>query len=356
MPRGGFPSAVPARSAAGGPAPALSCGKEFGYIGSQLLSGKVMSTVEAAIEGFLVSLAEERRASPNTVAAYRRDLTQLRDFAQEEGESELDGLDRLLIRKWLGRLARDRKPSTVARKVSAVRTFFRHLQRTGELPDNPAERLEAPKLARPLPTFLDAETTGEVIDVVASQEDTPITRRDAAIVELLYASGVRVSELCGLDLERLALRRGEARVIGKGNRERLVPLGRAAVAALRRYLDVRDQLLRPASSDAERAAVFLSYRGRRLEPRRIQQLLRRFGALGAGRADLHPHALRHSCATHLLDGGADLRSIQELLGHRSLSTTQRYTHTSIEGLIRVYDRAHPLSGEGGSVDNGDEPS
>lgn len=315
-----------------------------------------MATVEAAIEGFLVSLAEERRASPNTVAAYRRDLTQLRDFAEEEGETAIDGLDRLLLRKWLGRLARDRKPATVARKVSAVRTFFRHLQRIGRLSDNPAERLEAPKLVRPLPTFLDAETTSEVIDVVKDQGDTPVARRDAAIVEMLYASGIRVSELCGLDLGRLDLRRGEARVIGKGNRERLVPLGRQAVAALSHYLEVRNQLLRPKSSDDDRAAVFVSYRGRRLEPRRIQQLLRRFGALGAGRADLHPHALRHSCATHLLDGGADLRSIQELLGHRSLSTTQRYTHTSIEGLIRVYDRAHPFSREGASVDNGNEPS
>jgi len=315
-----------------------------------------MSTVEAAVEDFLVSLAEERRASPNTVAAYRRDLTQLRAFAEEEGETDLDGVDRLLLRKWLGQLARDRKPSTVARKISTVRTFYRHLQRTGQLAENPAERLEAPKLVRPLPTFLDAETTGEVIDVVSDQDDTPIVRRDAAILELLYASGIRVSELCGLDLDRLDLRHAEARVIGKGDRERLVPLGRAAVAALGRYLEERDQLLRPKSPDADRAAVFLSYRGRRLEPRRIQQLLRRFGVLGAGRADLHPHAMRHSCATHLLDGGADLRSIQELLGHRSLSTTQRYTHTSIDGLIRVYDRAHPFSRGGGPVDNGDEPS
>lgn len=315
-----------------------------------------MATVETAIEGFLVSLAEERRASPNTVAAYRRDLTQLRDFAEDEGETAIDGLDRLLLRKWLGRLARDRKPATVARKVSAVRTFFRHLQRIGRLTDNPAERLEAPKLVRPLPTFLDAETTSEVIDVVKDQDDTPMTRRDAAIVELLYASGIRVSELCGLDIARLDLRRGEARVIGKGNRERLVPLGRQAVSALSGYLEVRDALLRSTSSDDDRAAVFVSYRGRRLEPRRIQQLLRRFGVLGAGRADLHPHALRHSCATHLLDGGADLRSIQELLGHRSLSTTQRYTHTSIEGLIRVYDRTHPFSRGGGSVDNGEESS
>jgi len=315
-----------------------------------------MSTVEAAIEGFLVSLAEERRASPNTVAAYRRDLTQLRTFAEEEGETRLAGLDRLLLRKWLGKLARDRKESTVARKVSALRSFFRHLQRIGRLRDNPAERLEAPKLVRPLPTFLDAETTSEVIDVVQDREDTPLARRDVAMVEFLYASGIRVSELCGLDLSRLDLQRGEARVIGKGNRERVVPLGRKAVAALGRYLEVRDQLTRPKTSAEDRDALFLSYRGRRLEPRRLQQLMRRFGALGAGRADLHPHALRHSCATHLLDGGADLRSIQELLGHRSLSTTQRYTHTSIDGLIRVYDRAHPLSRGGPQVDNGDESS
>jgi integrase/recombinase XerC len=291
---------------------------------------------------FLEHLAEERRMSAHTVSAYRRDVEQLIDFVQErrEREPQLTDIDVLELRGWLGTLARELKPSSIARKIASVRSFFRFLMRVGRTNNNPAGSLTLPKLGRPLPVFLDAETTGEVVEL---PKDDLLGMRDRAALEVLYAAGLRVSELCGLDVERVDVDRGEARVIGKGDKERVVPLGRPAREALAAWLSVRPELLRPTSPDDARRAVFLSNRGRRLGVRRVQTLVKRYGVLAAGRADLHPHALRHSCATHLLDGGADLRSIQELLGHSTLSTTQRYTHTSIEGLVRVYDRAHPLA-------------
>lgn len=317
-----------------------------------------------AIERFLSHLTHERRASRHTLAAYRRDLAQLAAYAgaRRGMDIRVDGIDRLLLRGWLGELARTHKTATIARKIAAARSFFRFLQRREGLGVNPAGELVAPKIVRPLPTFLDAEATAEVIDGAggaggAGGEEV-LTLRDQAILETLYAGGLRVSELCGLDLGALDLDRGELQVLGKGNKERLVPIGRPAVAALRRWLEARPALLGPRAREADRRAVFLSYRGRRLTPRSIQTMVKRYGMQGTGRVDLHPHALRHSCATHLLDGGADLRAIQELLGHASLATTQRYTHTSIDGLMRVYDRAHPLaraSDDSPPVDAG-EPS
>lgn len=304
---------------------------------------------ERACERMLLDLAGERRASVHTVAAYRRDLAQLQRFAEDAlGHAPtIEDIDLLLLRRWLAELSRrgghqgGASSSTLGRKVASIRALFRHLQRRRVVTENPAVQLKAPKLRRPMPLFLDAETMGEVIDA-ASANDVE-TLRDRAILETLYAGGLRVSELAGLDLGSLELdgELGSARVIGKGNKERIVPLGSKSVQALRRYLACRHELVKPAVP--VHAAVFLSPRGQRLAVRRIQDIVKRYGILAAGRSDLHPHALRHSCATHLLDGGADLRSIQELLGHSTLSVTQRYTHTSIEGLIRVYDRAHPLA-------------
>ena len=301
--------------------------------------------VRRAVARFLEHLESERRYSPHTVAAYRRDLKQLVVHAQERLEEppKLEDLDVLVLRSWLGSLARTHKTSSIARKIASTRTFFRYLQRTGRRKRNPAAELRLPKLSRPLPTFLDAETMAEVVETPA--ESTVDGLRDRAVLETLYGAGLRVSELQGLDLDCMSLKGelGEARVVGKGDKERIVPLGRAAMAALGRYLERRAELLKPKSSLDARRAVFLSRHGRRIGVRSLQLLVKRYGMVGAGRADLHPHALRHSCATHLLDGGADLRSIQELLGHTSLSVTQRYTHTSIEGLMRVYDKAHPLA-------------
>ncbi len=304
---------------------------------------------ERACEQMLLDLEGERRASRHTVAAYRRDLVQFQRFAAEclGHAPSIEEVDLPLLRRWLGEIARrgghdgGAASSTIGRKVASVRSLFRHLQRRRVLTENPAAQLKAPRLRRPMPVFLDAETMGEVIETAAASDVE--TLRDRAILETLYAGGLRVSELAGLDIGRLELDGdlGSARVVGKGNKERMVPLGSKSLAALRAYLAVRHELEEPTRP--EHHAVFLSARGQRLGVRRIQEMVKRYGVLGAGRADLHPHALRHSCATHLLDGGADLRSIQELLGHSTLSVTQRYTHTSIDGLIKVYDRAHPLA-------------
>jgi integrase/recombinase XerC len=307
------------------------------------------SPLRRAVDTFLVHLANEKRASPHTVAAYRRDLAQLCAHAEAqrgEGLTPAD-VDLPLLRRWLGELARSRKASSIGRKVAAARSFFRFLLRRKRVTENPAAELATPKLVRPLPTFLDPETAGRVMDAPAGEDVAAC--RDRALLETLYGGGLRVSELCGLDIDRIDLDVGElgqARVRGKGNKERIVPLGSKAVAALRAWLERRHELLRPRSDSDAGRALFLSARGRRIGVRQVQLLVKRWGMLGAGRADLHPHALRHSCATHLLDGGADLRSIQEMLGHASLSVTQRYTHTSIEGLTRVYDTAHPLAGRG----------
>ena len=295
-----------------------------------------------AIARFIEHLDAERRASRHTVSAYASDLDQLVRFAREKrrGISSPGDLDVLLLRGFLGQLARTCSPASIARKIAAARAFFRYLRKRGEIEKSPADELALPKVRRPLPTLLDVDAAAEVVTTPgrSSAEDL----RDRAMLETLYGSGLRVSELCGLDLDHLELP-DSVRVIGKGNKERIVPLGSHAVAAIEVYLARRSELRHPKSGAIDPRAVFLSRLGLRIGVRRVQTLVHAYGALGAGRADLHPHALRHTCATHLLDGGADLRSIQKLLGHSSLSTTQRYAHVSIDHLMKVYDSAHPLA-------------
>lgn len=308
------------------------------------------TALEATIARFLAHLEGERRASANTVAAYRRDLAQLAQFAREKrGErAGATAVDVLLLRGWLGTLARTHAPASIARKIAAARALLRYLERTGEIAKNAAAELQLPKVRRPLPTFLDVDAAAEVVESPTLSAAEGL--RDRAMLEVLYGSGLRVSELCGLDMQHVDWRQGprgalegSVRVLGKGNKERLVPLGAPAVAALRAYLERRGELRHPRTGALDPRAMFVSRRGARLGVRWVQKLTQRYGALGAGRADLHPHALRHTCATHLLDGGADLRAIQKLLGHASLSTTQRYAHVSIDHLVRVYDAAHPLA-------------
>ena len=249
-----------------------------------------------------------------------------------------------LLRRFLASFAGTNSPSTIARKIAALRAFFRHLHRNGEIADNPADRLRLPKVKRALPKPLSVVDAGEVVEVPdRGRADDPLRVRDRAMLELLYGSGLRVSELVGLDLARLDLGGKSARVLGKGNKERIVPFGEPCAQALERYLRIRGELRSPRTGAQDPDALFLSRYGQRLTVRQVQYLVRRYGQLGGARPDLHPHALRHSCATHLLDAGADLRGIQELLGHASLSTTQRYTHVSIDRLLEVYDRAHPLA-------------
>ncbi len=315
------------------------------------------------VEDFTGHLRHERRLSEHTVLAYERDLTQLARFLTESRETPLclDDVDKYQLRLWLGDLARRLTASSIARKLAAVRTFFLYLQRHGVTDRNPAAQLATPKVTRKLPTIVGVDGAAQLMDApvefardgqdarderkVAAGAGTSdaVRMRDRLILEVLYGCGLRVSELAGLDLTDVD-RRGETlRVMGKGSKERLVPIGTHALEALTDYLPFRDAFRHPKTRAQDPAALLLNQRGGRLTTRSMQTFVQRYGALGLGRGDLHPHGLRHACATHMLDGGADLRAIQELLGHASLATTQRYTHVSMEQLTRVYDKAHPLA-------------
>lgn len=306
-----------------------------------------MDGLGAKIERFCEHLSGERRASPHTTAAYRRDLETLAAFVRERngGSASVEDLDKLTLRAWLGELSRRVAPPTLARKLSSVRSFFDHLLRTGAVTQNPSALLASPKLRRKLPRFLSAEAMQEVVEAPAGQSRLREVERlrDSLILELLYGCGLRVSELASLDIGQIAPASEELRVLGKGRKERIVPLGSKAAQALERYLAERAELRHPKTGQLDERALLLGRLGKRLGVRWIQNLVRRYGALGAGTPDLHPHALRHSCATHMLEGGADLRAIQEMLGHGNLSTTERYTHVSLDQLLAVYDRAHPLA-------------
>lgn len=295
---------------------------------------------------FTEYLRTERHASPLTVQTYERDLRALRALAQER-KWPLDAgrMDVMVLRAYLSSLFAHNQPATMARKISALRAFYRFLQRRGHVDKNPAQVLRSPKVKKPLPKFLSTDDAFAVVEAPAADSDADdrIVARDTAMLELLYGSGLRVSELVGLDIEKLDLASSSARVTGKGNKERLVPLGSLCSAALQAYLTQRPHLTHPKRGTQDSRALFLGRLGARITVRHVQRLVQRYGVLGAGRSDLHPHALRHTCATHLLDAGADLRAIQELLGHASLATTQRYTHVSVDRLMEVYDKAHPLA-------------
>jgi len=294
-----------------------------------------------ALTSFTRHLEVEKRASVHTVSAYRRDLLGLAAFAEKSGISDVGAIDVYLLRGWLAALARTVAPASTARKIAAARAWMKWLFRQKTILKNPAAEIASPKVRRPLPTFLSVDAAKEVVETPESS--TAVGKRDRAILELLYGSGLRVSELAGISIGDLDLDAASARVRGKGNKERIVPLGGKCVDAIRSYLTERSELSHSKTGKIDPHALFVSTRGARIGVRAIQELVHKYGALGAGRADLHPHALRHTCATHLLDGGADLRAIQELLGHASLSTTQRYTHVSTEHLLKVYDAAHPLA-------------
>jgi integrase/recombinase XerC len=330
------------------------------------------TSLDRSITEFAAYQRGERRASPHTVEAYRRDLLQLSAFlAQRLGHTPALGeVGKLELRAWLAELAREHGTSTIARKLASVRAFFRYMIRAEPSRDNPAEGLATPRVRRPSPLVLGTDAAAHVME--APGERSPTKRRtrtasaathpdptaitdprqaaeqarlcrDRLILELLYGCGLRVHELAGLDRDALKLEQGYLAVMGKGRKERRVPVGRPCQAAYDAYLAWRPRLCHPKTAAQDPRALLLSRFGRRLGIRQIQNLVRQYGALGAGRGDLHPHALRHTCATHMLEGGADIRVIQEFLGHQSLSTTQRYTHLSIERLLKVYDQSHPLA-------------
>ncbi len=303
---------------------------------------------ERDVAEFLTFLAKERNDSPHTVKAYGRDLAYFTVFCDQHYGGAgwtWTGVDRLTLRSFMASLQeRGLAKRSVARSVSALRSFYRFLGARRGLAVNPARGVRLPKLEKRLPALLDRTQVDELFrlaEALAEHNDFAGLRQ-LAMLETLYATGMRLSEIAGLNLADLDLVSDQVKVRGKGKKERLLPLGGYAVRALRRYYKARDQLLAglPAGKGDQRA-VFLSLRGARLTPRSIQGLVRgSFAALGA-RAGLKVHSLRHSFATHLLDAGADLRAVQELLGHSSLSTTQVYTHTSVERLKKVYQQAHP---------------
>ena len=299
-------------------------------------------TQRAEIIEYLTHLEKERDVSPHTVKAYTRDLEAFTDFCNRHyGEWGWATVDRLGLRGFLGELQRrGLSKRSAARALSAVRSLYRYLQEHHGVPNNVVRAAKVPKLDKRLPTYLDRSQTQSLFDWAESRAggDELGPTRDLAILELFYSTGIRLSELNGMNVEDLDLLSDQAKVRGKGRKERIVPVGSRAVLALRRYLNLRESLI--ARIGGDRRAVFLSLRGKRLAPRGIQRIVHgMFDAIGGD--GLRVHSLRHTFATHMLDAGADLRAVQELLGHASLSTTQVYTHTSVERLKRVYNQAHP---------------
>lgn len=284
------------------------------------------------IELFAAYLETERNVSPHTLAAYRSDLAQLLAFVtREKGENvSAQDVDHLLLRRYLAGLAKNAKKSSIGRKLAAIRSFFRFLLRRGIVAKNPAELIATPKKEQRLPFHLDIDQATILME--APEDEQKHVLRDRAILELLYSSGLRVSELTGLNIGELDLAGGMVRVTGKGGKERIVPVGSRALAAVRDYLDERATTA---------GALFLNTRGGRINRRSVARIIDAHVMRIAAFKRISPHTLRHTFATHMLEGGADLRAIQELLGHASLSTTQKYTHVSIDRLMEVYDKAHP---------------
>jgi integrase/recombinase XerC len=290
------------------------------------------------IEAFLEAL-RLRAVSEHTLAAYESDLRDFETFLKSR-KAAIESIDHLVIRDFLGQLYERRLEKTsVSRKLACLRTFFKFLVRDGRLKTNPAELISSPRLPQKLPSYLSEDEAATVVEMPTG--DAFKDQRDRAILELLYASGLRVRELVGLNDENLDMTQQLVRVFGKGRKQRIVPFGEFAARAIASYLEQRDRLGLAESEDDGQTPVFVSVNGRRLSARDVQRLVERTRlSLPSGRR-LTAHTLRHSFATHLLENGADLRAIQELLGHSSLATTQKYTHVSLEHLRAEYDKAHP---------------
>ncbi|MNK98120.1 Tyrosine recombinase XerD [compost metagenome] len=283
-------------------------------------------------EVFSLYLEIERNLSPHSIRAYRQDLDMFHAFLADQ---PLDKVDYRTLRRFLGHLKQEGyERSTIARRMATLRTYFRFLARERMIAGNPTLGLQSPKLNRKLPNFLDWE---ELQRLLASPDESPRGLRDRALLELLYATGMRVSEIADLSLRQLNWEEAEIRVIGKGSKERMVLMSEEAMHHLRRYLDTGRPELRPEATDK----LFLNRSGKPLTSRSIDRMLKAYARRAGIAKAISPHTLRHTFATHLLEGGADLRVVQELLGHASLSTTQIYTHVSQERLRQVYQQAHP---------------
>lgn len=300
------------------------------------------------INQFIQYLTSEKNASPNTCRSYLRDLEEFRNFIRGAGTDtshlmikEIQKIDKLLIRRYLSFLHRKNRKSSVSRKLSTLRSFFKYLLREGIVSSNPAKKVSTPKVEKLLPSTLTVDEAFRLIEspkLKSNENGSKFSKegilRDIAIMELLYSSGLRVSELVGLNINQLDFDLGLVRVMGKGRKERIVPVGRKAIDALKIYLKERKDL------DGG-GPLFINRRGGRLSARSVGRLIKKYSLVSGIYRRISPHTLRHSFATHLLNGGADIREIQEMLGHSSLSTTQRYIHLSLDKLMEVYDRAHP---------------
>lgn len=283
---------------------------------------------------FIEHLASERRQAELTCRHYRRDLERLARHLQHNGQPDWAALDQAGLRRYVAHLSRAGLAGrSIARHLSSIRRFYDYLLRERKVRDNPALDVRAPKSGRRLPGVADVDQINQLLD---SGAEGPLEIRDRAMFELLYSSGLRLAELVGLDLGALDARAGEVRVLGKGNKERVVPVGRKALLALQDWLNVR-----PAMAREGLAALFVSQRGDRLSARSVQLRLQRWGVLKGADQRLYPHLLRHSFASHLLESSGDLRAVQELLGHADIATTQIYTHLDFQHLARVYDQSHP---------------
>jgi integrase/recombinase XerC len=294
---------------------------------------------DEAIDAFAVHLRDERGRSPHTVRAYLGDVRSLADFCVGRGVPALSGMDLPIMRAWLAAMnSAGQSRASIARRAASARAFTAWCMQRGRLAVDPGQRLASPQVHRRLPVVLDEVQAGQVMEhvAVAADDGDACALRDRSIVEFLYATGIRVSELCGVDLDSIDGERRVVRVLGKGGKERVVPFGLPAWRALQEWLAVRESLAGPESG----RALFLGARGGRIDQRTVRRVVERV-TQAAGVPRLAPHGLRHTAATHVLSGGADLRAVQELLGHASLATTQRYTHVSVERLRRTFNQAHP---------------
>ena len=297
-------------------------------------------TVEKLISRFIKSLAIEKGFSENTCRGYRSDLAQFINYLADNHPSQgraIDLVDSLTIRGYLGYLHKRNKKTTIARKLSALRSFFHFLVRHGVREDNPAESILTPKQEKTIPAYLPVDEMFRLLDSIQSGDVLDL--RNRAIFETLYSSGIRVSELVGLNTGDVDHRQALIRVLGKGSKERIVPIGGSALAAIQKY---RQALQAECGiSDDLTGPLFLNKNKRRLTARSVARILDKLVTACGLLTPVSPHTLRHTFATHMLDAGADLRAVQELLGHKSLSTTQKYTHVSIDRLMETYDKAHP---------------
>lgn len=324
-----------------------------------IISRVVSPTMKPIIDRFIGFLRYERNASPCTIREYRRDITQFFDFLTPPGEKTmpLGEIDHKIVREYVSSMYDQQlERSSIARHLASLRTFFKFCMREGLAKQNPARLVSSPKLPKRVPRVLTPEEMNAFLDNLASppagraggkpptakqrENEKLILKRDRAILELLYSSGLRVGELVGLDVINIDRWGQMVRVLGKGRKERIVPYGNKAKAALESYLPVREEIA-ARTREPDEEAFFLSGQGRRLTSGAVRMVVKKYARLCNVNWDLHPHSLRHAFATHLLADGADLRAIQELLGHVSLSTTQRYTQATIEQLMAVYDKSHP---------------